>query len=204
MRKHYLLFATLFIFKVSFSQNSELTGKTNSSSFDSLFQKNSNNNYQSIKKLNLSFQTGISLCSFGKENIINKWIASGIEYNLSPKFQVKAGVLASFSNNIFCTLNKENSPFYSSNNYFLFISGDYILSDRITLSGSLLKEIPTGSMNPYAFNITNVGMNLKLSDRFSVGAGFTFVKGNNSSFSGKNFNSNTAFPYNNNFNSFVW
>jgi hypothetical protein len=180
-----LFFISLLIFSNTFSQSPKSGSTTDSIAITSPQTGIHNNNLPS-DKLHLSFETGVSFYSFNKQSSFDKWFAPSLTYDLTSKFHLTVGSIAMFSKPDFqYSLNSEGiktTPQNTGNGqYFLFAHGAYQLSNRITFTGSILKEVPTGTINPNALSINHVGVDFKVSDAFTISAGCTVAKGYNSS-----------------------
>lgn len=161
-------------------------------------------------KMHLSFETGVSFMSFGKQSAFENWYAPALTYNLTPKFQLTVGAIALYGKSPFQpALNNEGVSTFPQNKgvgqYFVFAQGSYLLNSKLTLSGTLLKEVPNNQMNPNALSIGHVDATYKISDAFSISAGCTVAKGYNSSLMGgySGFNIPTL-PFGGSFNNRTW
>ena len=179
---------SLLFFTQTFSQNAGTTSNSDSSNvaFTPTLRVDKNNiKAPFINKTNFSLQTGLSFYSFGKQSFFDKWIAPGITYNLTSKLHLTIGTVAMFSNfgSFQSNTNSEGIKTVSQNSsgqYFLFAQGDYLLNSKITLRGTILKEIPN-AMNPHPLNINRVGVDYKVSDRCTLSFDCNIVKGYSSS-----------------------
>ncbi len=214
MKTFYNLLISLLFFSNTFSQNSISEKRADSSSIiypPSLSMNKNNFKKQFSDKVHLSLQTGLSFYSIGKQNIFDKWIAPAITYNLTSKFHFTIGTVAMFSNPGYfqSNLNKEGVNTFSQNintrQYFLFAQGEYLLNSRIMLRGSILKEVPNNPINPYSLNVNRVGVDIKISDGFSISADCMVAKVYNSSLT-RNYNELNfpSFPLNGGFYNRAW
>lgn len=202
------------LFLNSFSQNSKSESIADSlstmhSASLNIYKNNAKTSFSD--KVHLSFQTGLSIYSFGKNSFSDKWIAPSISYNATSKLQFSVGAVAMFSkpNYLQYSFNKEAVNTQKLNTgagqYLLFAQGKYLLSSRITLRGMILREVPNNPINPYALNINHVGVDFKLSDNFSISADYIMIKGNNSSLMGNNAEFNfPSSPLNRGFSGRTW
>jgi len=191
MRTFNILIISLLFFFHSFSQNSNLGSIADSSSVrdTSSFIKMNRGNIKPPFSNNphLSLQTGVSFFSIGKQSIFDKWVAPELTYSLTPKLNLTVGAVAMFSNysGFQNNMNNEGVKTFSPNTvngqYFLFAQGSYLLNDRITLRGTIMKEVPNKQINPYALNINRVGVDFKVSDNFTISADYLRIKGYNPS-----------------------
>jgi len=210
-----ILFISLLFFTQAFSQNPKSVSNPDSlavSFTPSLHENKSNIQAPFINKIHLSLQTGMSFYSIGKQSIFDKWIAPGMTYNFTSKLHFTVGAVASFSNfNGFQSKlnNNEGIKTYTPNangQYFLFAQGEYLLSNRITIRGSILKEVPNSNpINPSALSISRIGFDIKVSDKFSISAD-CMIRRNNNSYFMKNYSElyNTSFPFSGNSFNGIW
>lgn len=215
MKTIHLLFISLLIVSKTFSQNTSAGSGSmaDSSSItypSSAGMQNNNFNAAPSDKMHLSFETGVSFMSFGKQSAFDNWYAPALTYNLTPKFQLTAGAIALYSKSTFQTgLNNEGINTFpqstGAGQYFVFAQGSYLLNSKLTLSGTLFKEVPNNQMNPNALSIGHVDATYKFSDAFSISAGCTVAKGYNSSLVGgySGFNIPT-FPISGGFSNRTW
>jgi hypothetical protein len=206
-----LLFISLLIVSRAFSQNTGAGNMADSSAitYPSTTGLINNSNAVSPDKMHLSFETGVDVFSMGKQSAFDNWYAPALTYNVTPRFQITAGAIALYSKNNFqSSINSEGINTFPQNTgtgqYFLFAKGSYSLNSRLTLSGTLLREVPDSQINPSAMSITHVNVAYKITDAFSVSAGCTVVKGNNSSFMGGYNGFNPSFPISGGFASGTW
>jgi hypothetical protein len=208
-----LLFISLMIISNAFSQNASVGSMADSTSIiypSTTGVQNNNFNAASSDKMHLSFETGVSFFSFGKQSAFENWYAPALTYNLTPKFQLTAGAIALYSKSTFQTgLNNEGINTFpqstGAGQYFVFAQGSYLLNSKLTLSGTILKEVSNNQMNPNALSISHVDASYKISDAFSISAGCTVAKGYNSSLMGgcSGFNIPT-FPISGGFGNRTW
>ncbi|MGD0710896.1 MAG: hypothetical protein ABR968_06905 [Bacteroidales bacterium] len=206
MKTIHLLFISLLIVSKAFSQNVSLGTIADSSSIT----HPSISGINTTDKMHLSFETGVSFMSFGKQSAFNNWYAPALTYDLTPKFQLTAGAIALYGKSTFQTgLNSEGVSIFPQSTgvgqYFVFAQGTYLLNSKLTLSGTLFKEVPNNQINSNALSISHVDATYKVSDAFSISAGCTVVKGYNSSLMGgfNGFNIPT-FPISGGFNNRTW
>ena len=122
-------------------------------------------------------------------------ISPNFSYLVTPKLNIEAGFsLVSGYNSGAPTspvLSKTNS-FQKTNQLFVYASGQYLLSDKLTLTSSVYKTLNSNSspqMNPYFLDYkgANIGLNYKISDHVNLGAEFRYSNnGYNNSFMNQN------------------
>jgi len=176
---------SILFFTQTFSQSSGIAPNADSVFTPTLRIDKNNNKNLFLNKTNFSLNTGLSFYSFGKQNFIDKWIAPEITYKLTSKLHLTVGTVAMFSNfgSFQSMTNSEGLKTFSKNTsgqYFLFAQSDYLLSNKITLRGTILKEIPN-AMNPHPLNINRIGVDYKVSDRCTLSFDCNMVKGYSSS-----------------------
>jgi hypothetical protein len=141
------------------------------------------------QKFKFGFQAGTSFSSFGNGfSMFSNQISPHLSYQVNPKFSLEIGTTIS-------NYNTGNSAVYSLTGdpmpaSFMgvsgYVAGRYLLSERLTISGSVYREssvMPGLSVNPAAFEFLNqgmaVGFDYKISDKFSFGAGIQMMQTNN-------------------------
>ena len=145
------------------------------------------------EKVKVSLNTGTSFVySPGSFAGSSFFVAPKLSYNMTPKFRLNAGIML-----IKQSLNLSSSLFPAGENQsrsvvlknssniqgVLFAQGDYSLSDRLTLSGSVLKSLDTNNNNRNdafnnSFQAMSMGINYKISNTISVGAGVHLIQSN--------------------------
>jgi hypothetical protein len=142
------------------------------------------NNLSFYDRTHISIMTGASFSAIGKESMINTWIAPEIKYAVTPRLYISAGamVMQSNLNNSPVSPDNENSnsKITGYTHYYLFAHGEYLLNDKITIRATTLQGLPNRSINPSPLSYNSIGMDIKLSDHFSIGADCVFSKGLNS------------------------
>ena len=146
-----------------------------------------------FEKVKLSLNAGTSF--FYSPNSFSGtsfYVAPKFSYNFTPKFRINAGVMLIRQN-----LNL-SSPLLLGNDSqpqsvvirntpavqgIVFAEGDYLLSERLTLSGSLMKSIEPNDQYKNAawrnsFQMMSMDVNYKLSNTISVGAGVRMIQSN--------------------------
>jgi len=159
------------------------------------------------KKLNTGIQFGTFLSTTsGYGSSFSTYVTPGISYNLSNRFRINAGI------SIVNTTLYGIKPFYAGqesalNGNFthalLTVSGDYLINERLQISGALFKEVDLfnsvpGSY-PYRHSTPEGGfmkVGYKVHENFHIEAGFGYSKGINpyQDYFGSPFSPN-PFPY---------
>lgn len=141
------------------------------------------------QKMKFGFQAGTSFSSFGSGfSLFSNQISPYLSYQVSPKFSLEIGTtISNYNTGNSPVLSLSGEPISTS---FMGLSGyavgRYHASERLMISGSVYREssvMPSLSMNPAAFEFLNqgmaVGIDYKISDKFSVGAGLQVMQSNN-------------------------
>jgi hypothetical protein len=158
-------------------------------------------NHTITDRTQISVQAGTACSFIGKENIFSSWIAPEISYALTPRLHVSTGVLMMHGNlnNLTSFYNKEalgSRTTGFTQNYF-FAKGEYLLNDRVMFTAATMHQLPAPSNNPYPSSFNSIGMDVKLTDNFSISAGCTFsrdIRINSYETPGNNLFFHSAFP----------
>lgn len=147
---------------------------------------------------------GISFLNSAKRPIYTTFVASKINYQISPKFKLNIGLMHyTASGNNFMQLNSKesglNSGKKSISGNFIFVGGDYQLNPKLIMSGSVMVDANDIRTNQSNFKAATLGFDYKISERSSIGFKASVSKGNSDYF----INSRTGnYDYNpNNINS---
>lgn len=145
--------------------------------------QNGNKSFSISGKSRVSMSTGAGFSVFNKQNIFSTWVAPEISYSLTPRFHLTLGLMMMHCNiNSFTrSLNGENifPIMHDFTQYFLFAQGSYLLNEKVTLTGSTMHNFTGMFSNPYPSSVSSVGLNIKFSDSFSIGAACSVSKGVN-------------------------
>lgn len=163
------------------------------------------------KKIDFDLSAGTSFMyskDFGSGTAT--YIAPGLKYKFTPRLNLNVGVMFVNSNIVY----NRYMPFYQEpsvvfrtkpvNKILAYASADYLLSDRLTVSGSVVRDL-SGSQR-YGANATpsvqsmSLRMDYKLTKNISVGAGMHMSQGGYFGTPGSNFGFNPAYNYNPLFN----
>lgn len=133
----------------------------------------------------VSVSLGSSFTSFGRGyNAFGTYIMPEFTFPVTKKFAVKAGI--GYSTLFYPNSGFEN-PSQSFNQYgSVYVSGIYQVTEKFTIAGTAYKTFPlteqTPQANPRAFDFSNEGiivdMEYKVTDNFSINAGFSYQKQN--------------------------
>jgi len=114
-------------------------------------------------------------------------IAPHINYQFTPKLSFEAGGILSTNYNSFyqnsANALQPNFP-QKTNQFFIFTSGQYLLTEKLTITGSVFKTFNSNSsplINPYFLDYKgmNIGLNYKLGEHMNIGAQFNLSNMNN-------------------------
>jgi hypothetical protein len=141
--------------------------------------------------IGFSMQVGTSFGSnFHGNSSFGTFVSPALAYNVSNRFRLKAGVTV---------FNNFGDPYYAGyDNYYspvmsngtttsVFVQGDYLLSNKLMISGALYKDFSTFNTHvtdPRFKNPESQGMILNLNYRparnFEINASFGYGTGNRS------------------------
>jgi len=155
----------------------------------------SENNIQSEKVItpkkafspDVSVSLGSSFTSFGRGyNAFGTYIMPEFTFPVSKKFAVKAGI--GYSTLFYPNSGFENAGTSQSFNQYgsVYVSGIYQVTEKFTIAGTAYKTFSlnqqTPQANPRALDFSNEGiimnMEYKVTDNFSINAGFSYQKQN--------------------------
>ena len=139
---------------------------------------NRNSTILNNKRLGFSVDFGFGFFA-GNNNASGTYtyVAPYLSYMVTPKFKLDAGAVISNGFNSFyynqpCLTGSNNT------NYFLFARGNYLLTDKVTISGTFYKAF--GPTNAYSSEADNkkifnnagmsVGLEYKINKRMAIGA----------------------------------
>lgn len=148
---------------------------------------NSNDSVVPVKKVNYSLETG-SMFYGGAMKGSSFYVAPSFNYAFSKKFSMEGGVMFMNNNYSFAANQVFGQPdtrlFSQPNKYeaVVFAKGNYQVNNRMTITGSLVKNFSdnAGMQNqPWNnnFQMMSMGMNYKLSDNITLGAGVRVMQG---------------------------
>jgi hypothetical protein len=136
--------------------------------------------------------------SVGTTFITSKGFGSGsasyvtpeLTYKFTPRFHLNVGVMVLQSNflvNRYSLMANEPSVVVKtkpSTNFLAFVSGDYLINDKLMVSGTLVKDLSGSGGNNSAYGNNNfqsmsVHLDYKLTKNITIGAGMHMSNGNN-------------------------
>ena len=141
--------------------------------------------------IGFSMQVGTGFAgNFHGNSSYSTFVSPAVAYNISSRFRLKAGITIS---------NNFGDPYYSGyDNYYspvmnngtttsVFVQGDYLLSNKLMISGALYKDFSTFNnhvTDPRLKTPESQGMILNLNYRptgnFEINASFGYGNGNRS------------------------
>jgi hypothetical protein len=154
--------------------------------------------------IGFSLQAGTGFAgNFKGNSSFSTYVSPALAYNVSTRFRLKAGVTV---------FNNFGDPYYAGYDYYyspvmnsgtttsVFVQGDYLLSNKLMLSGTLYKDFSNFNPNvsdPRLKAPESQGMILNLNYRptnyFEINASFGYGNGNRSVFNDP-FYHNSMFP----------
>jgi hypothetical protein len=131
--------------------------------------------------------------NFKGNSSFSTFVSPALAYNVSPRFRIKTGVTVfqNFGDPYYAGYDYYNSPvIQSGTTTSLFIQGDYLLSNKVMLSGAFYKDFNAFNANisdPRLKTPESQGMILNLNYRptssFEINASFEYGNGSRSAFS---------------------
>lgn len=139
------------------------------------------------QKLHYSINFGAGYAS-GLGSFTN--ISPSLNYQFSPKlnFQIGGIFFSGLNNSSKITPSgMQSATVQNPSSYFIYTNGQYLLTNKLTVSGSFYKTINpnnTPKINPYFLDYKgmNLGLNYKLTQNINIGAQFHFSNGYNNLF----------------------
>jgi long-subunit fatty acid transport protein len=142
-------------------------------------------------KFSYGMSAGTSMSySPGFANGSTFFVAPQFKWKFSPKFKVDAGIVMSQNHYNFFSSQPvagksvvERTPTQTYGGQ-LYATGNYAFGPRLMLTGSIAKSINTPGNSMYQMGMNNdfqmmsVGVNYKLSEHITIGAGFQMVQTN--------------------------
>lgn len=158
--------------------------------------------YFTPKKTNFGVQLGSQFTSFSGGSAFSTYLSPHMTYAVSKRFSLSGGVsiINTYLNGKYPSYYGETILNGSTTSALVYLSGQYILSDRLTIEGTAYKQFSILSDFPgsKAYNnndLQGMYMNVKykVRDNFQIEAGFGYSRGYNP------FNNYYSDPFNHSF-----
>ena len=183
------IFLILFLF-VSVENQAQSVFKADSAlSFNKQTIKK-NSSLLNYKRMSFSVDVGFGFAASKYSSGAYTYISPYMSYLVTPRFKLDVGGILQQGFNGF-----NNSEFNSfggnGTNALLFVRGNYLVSDRLIISGSVYKTFTSNKTTDSEFlnkknSLDNYGINIgaeyKISEYMTIGAQVNFSNGNNNSF----------------------
>lgn len=159
-------------------------GQNDSTYYDDYYtEKYSLNNSASPSfdnKISTRITLGSSFSSFGSANAFTTYTKPEINYRLSPKFSLSAGVYAlSTRFTDMPSLNENFQPVtanFNQNSVYFYAAGNYQVNENLTISGQVTKQVVNLNrqkyINPALYNTDfqslSLGFTYKITDYFEI------------------------------------
>jgi hypothetical protein len=154
--------------------------------------------------LGFTMQVGTGFAgNFKGNSSFSTYVSPALAYNISPRFRLKAGVTVfqNFGDPYYAGYDGYYSPVISSGTTTsVFVQGDYLLSNKLMLSGTFYKDFNSFNSNvsdPRLKTPESQGIILNLNYRptssFEINASFGYGNGTRSAFNSP-FYPGTMFP----------
>ena len=212
MRKHIRIFIFSFIILIpgfTFSQQSPVILSSDPPGSDSLTSSSSSPRKTDKRfvpgKISSGMELGTYFTSFsGYGSSFSTYISPYISYPVNSRFRINAGMTivnsSLFGIKPLYPMNQENSLNGNIISALIYVSGDYLVNERLKISGTLYKEINLFNSVPGRNSFTDqnaqggyMKVDYKVFENFYIEAGFGYSKGVNP------YNPYGGFPYSNGF-----
>lgn len=140
------------------------------------------------KKFDIGLSAGTSFVySKNSGGGMSTFVAPELTYKLTPRVHLNVGVMLLNSNlvyNRYRMMDDEPSVVVRTKPAFstlAYVSGDYLINDRLTVSGMLMRDLSgTSRFGSYTPSIQAMSLHLdyKITDHMSIGAGVHMRQGN--------------------------
>jgi hypothetical protein len=140
-------------------------------------------------KITSGVQLGTFFNSFsGHGSSFSTYVSPHISYSVNSKLRINAGVTI-FNSSLYgvkpwYSMNQESALNGNFTNGLIYVSGDYLVNDRLQVSGTLFKEFnllnSVAGYNPYGKNNAQgafMKVDYKVFENFHIEAGFGYSKG---------------------------
>lgn len=194
MKKYILLTVALLIGSFAFAQEDDYYTPPDSTEAvpDVDLRKGPSDDYvqEDSKKPKFGLTLNSGFASFGKSNVFSNSITPFTSFQVDPKFRLVTGI--SLNNSIYSNIRTIGSDGqistgdFTNNSATLFVGGEYLLSDKVTLFGSAYYDVNnlSRSIDPNnPFSRDNMGMSfgarIQTSKNSYLGFQFQYNKGAN-------------------------
>jgi len=156
-------------------------------SVDDDYIANPKNISQNRVSASILMGTGLSFLNSTKSTIYSTFVAPKINYLISPKFKLNIGLMHyTASGDNFIQLNSKESVLNSGNSSIsgnlIFVGGDYQLTPKLIMSGSVMVDANDVRTKQNNFKAATLGFDYKISERSSIGFKASVSQGNNDYF----------------------
>ena len=168
-------------------------GQNDSAYYDDYYtEKYSLNNPSSRSfdnKLSTHITMGSSFSKWGSANAFTTYTKPEINYRMSQKFSLSAGVYALSARFTDIPLLNENlqpvNTNFNQNSVYLFAAGNYHVNEKLTISGQVTKQVVNLDRQKYInpalynndFQSLSVGFTYKVTDYFEIGGQLSHSRG---------------------------
>lgn len=137
-------------------------------------------------KVDFNVSMGSSfLYAKGFGNGLATYVAPELKYKFTPRFHLNAGVMIVNSNymyNKYLPFYQEPSVVFRSKpatSVLGYVSGDYLLSEKLTISGMVMRDLSNPQLGRYNSSISamSLRMDYKITNNISIGAGMHMSQG---------------------------
>ena len=123
--------------------------------------------------------TSVSFLNNSKNTAVTTFIAPKINYSLSKKFSLTAGLIHySFASGYGRTESYTTRGTRNLSGNLLFAGGEYKLNKRVLLSGAVMADMNGMSDRRNMYKAASIGMDYKVSEHSSIGFRATVSQGN--------------------------
>jgi hypothetical protein len=139
-----------------------------------------------FQKLHLSLNIGAGFMTSKYHSGAFTTIAPNLNYMVTPKFKLEVGGVFLMGNTNFYQVpgvESQKSVFQKSNQMLIYTQGQYLVNDRLMITGSLFKAFDpynSSKLNPYSLDYKgmNIGLDYKVTKNITFGAQIRYSNGN--------------------------
>jgi hypothetical protein len=143
--------------------------------------------YQPTQKMHYSLSIGTGFYA-GSTNYYGNYttIAPSLNYQATPKLNIEVGGVLSRGYNNYLkvpSFGNASNLAYQSNQVFIYSQGNYMLSNKLALTGSVFTTVNSGNSATTApfyqdYKGATMGLNYKITNSMFIGAQFNVTHGN--------------------------